>query len=40
MFFVRFLHNRSVLLINPTVLCEGMDSDFVQKKIEKEGGEM
>ena len=31
-FFVRFLLNRSVLLINPEVLCELMGFDFVGKK--------
>ena len=31
MFFVRFLHNRSVLLINPEVLCEERDFDLVRK---------
>ena len=34
-FFVRFLHNHSVLLINPEVLCEEMDSYFGRKILEK-----
>ena len=29
MFFVRFLHNRSVLLINPGVLCEERDLSYL-----------
>ena len=33
--FVHFLHNRSVLLTNPEVLCEEIDLYFVQKKILK-----
>ena len=40
MFLVRFLHNRSVLLINPEVLCEEKDFDFVRKRLEKEGDEI
>ena len=35
MFFVRFLHNHSVLLVNPEVLCEAMELYFVRKKLEK-----
>ena len=35
MFFVHFLHNRSVLLINPEVLCEEKDFGLVQKNEEK-----
>ena len=34
-FFVRFPHNHSVLLINPGVLCEEMDSCFGRKILEK-----
>ena len=34
-FFVHFLHNSSVLLINPEVLCKEMDLCFVRKKLEK-----
>ena len=34
-FFVRFLHNHSVLLINPGVLCGEKDLCFVQKILEK-----
>ena len=34
-FFVRFLHNHSVLLINPEVLCEEMDLCFGRKLLEK-----
>ena len=37
MFFVNFVLNRSALLINPGVLCEGIGFDFVRKKLEKEG---
>ena len=40
MFFVRFLHNRSVLLINPEILCEEKDFDLIRKKGEKEGVDM
>ena len=40
MFFVRFLHNRSVLLVNPEVLCEEKDYDSVPRKKEKEGVEL
>ena len=36
MFFVRFLHNHSVLLMNPEVLCEEMDLCFVRKNLDKE----
>ena len=35
MFFVRFLHNHNVLLVDPEVLCEEMDLYFVRKKLEK-----
>ena len=35
-FFVHFLHNHSLLLINPEVLYEEMDSCFVRKKLEKD----
>ena len=35
LFFVRFLHNHSVLLINPEVLCEEMDLRFGRKILEK-----
>ena len=35
MFFVRFLHNLSVRLVNPEVLCEEMDLYFVREKLEK-----
>ena len=35
MFFVHFLHNGSMLLTNPEVLCEEMDLCFVRKKLEK-----
>ena len=35
LFFVRFLHNHSVLLINPEVLCEEMDLCFDRKILEK-----
>ena len=35
MFFVRFLHNRSVLLVNPEVLCEEKDFDLARKKKKK-----
>ena len=34
-FFVRFLHNRSVLLINLGVLCEEKDLCFGRKILEK-----
>ena len=34
-FFFRFLHNHSVLLINPEVLCEEMDLCFSRKILEK-----
>ena len=34
-FFVRFLHNHRVLLINPEVLCEEMDLCFGRKILEK-----
>ena len=34
-FFVRFLLNHSVLLINPEVLREEMDLCFVRKILEK-----
>ena len=33
--FVRFLHNHSVLLINPEVMCEEMDLCFGRKILEK-----
>ena len=38
MYFFLFvlLHNRSVLLGNPEVLCEEMVFDFVRKKLERE----
>ena len=39
-FFVRFLHNRSVLLINPGVLCEEKDLCFGRKILEKRCVEM
>ena len=39
-FFVHFLHNHNVLLINPGVLCEEMDLYFVRKNLEKEGVKM
>ena len=32
MFFVRFLHNHNVLLVDPEVLYGEMDSYFVRKK--------
>ena len=35
MFFVRFLHNHSVLLINPEVLCEEMNLCFGRRILEK-----
>ena len=35
-FFVRFLHNRSVLLINPGVLCEEKDFVLVGKNLKKD----
>ena len=34
-FFVRFLHNHNVLLINPGVLCEEMDLCFGRKILGK-----
>ena len=34
-FFVRFLHNRSVLLINPGVLCKEKDLCSSRKILEK-----
>ena len=34
-FFVRFLHNHSVLLINSGVLCEEKDLCFGRKILEK-----
>ena len=34
-FFVRFLHNRSMLLINPGVLCEEKDLCSVRKILDK-----
>ena len=39
-FFVRFLHNRSVLLINPGVLCEEKDLCSGRKILEKRSVEM
>ena len=39
-FFVRFLHNRSVLLINPGVLCEEKDLCSDRKILEKRCVEM
>ena len=39
-FFVRFLHNHSVLLINPEILCEEMDFCFDRKILEKGRVEM
>ena len=39
-FFVRFLHNHSVLLINPEVLYEEMDLCFGRKILEKRCVEM
>ena len=39
-FFVRFLHNRSVLLINPGVLCEEKDLCSGRKILEKRCVEM
>ena len=34
-FFVRFLHNRSVILISPGVLCEEKDLCSDRKVLEK-----
>ena len=39
-FFVRFLHNHSVLLINPGVLCEEKDLCFGRKLFKKRCVEM
>ena len=39
-FFVHFVHNLIVLLINPGVLCEEIDLYLVRKKLEKRCVEM